>query len=243
MDGPVGALFAALDADGDGGLSRQEVLAGTWVDQQPTEHLFEVADADGSGAISPEEFRAAAATMSRRQQREAQQPRLSWEQALLSRAAAVRSFRPRRLQAAVASNKTRKELEDALENAGRNASSELIDAILHSSNESAIEDLVSEINGSSLDQAVGDKHIWKPSEKCEMYTLKSCGPPLAPGWPNRTCYGVSTCNEDGDCVCPSGYCGSTRIGYCDKCDDDRLASGACNLDGELQEWIHGGRSD
>lgn len=247
MDGP-GALFAALDADGDGGLSRQEVLTATWVDRQPTEMLFEAADADGSGAISPEEFRAVAATLSRRQQREAPQPRLSWEQALLSRAAAVRAaFRPRR-QAAVESNGTRKELEDALENAGENASSELIDAILNSVNESDIEELVSELNsssGESLDQAVGDKNIWTPSEKCEMYTLKSCGPPLAPGWPNRTCYGVSTCSKDGDCMCPSGYCSSTRIGHCQKCEDELAVSGACDhtYGEDLEFWIHGGRSD
>jgi hypothetical protein len=72
----------------------------------------------------------------------------------------------------------------------------------------------------ALDVVLDGKDLWTPHAGCEMYTYRPCGGPYFPGWHERPCTdGVSTCNADGDCVCPDGYCSSTRIGYCTKCDD------------------------
>merc|ERR1740121_3269097 len=75
-------------------------------------------------------------------------------------------------------------------------------------------------DGENLDETVEGKDPWTPHAECEMYTNSPCGGPLFPGWPNRTCSdGVSTCNPEGICICPDGYCSSTRVGYCTRCDD------------------------
>ncbi|CAK0904123.1 unnamed protein product [Prorocentrum cordatum] len=72
----------------------------------------------------------------------------------------------------------------------------------------------------ALEEVLNGKDLWTPHNGCEMYTLRTCGAPLFPGWHERRCPDpVSTCNDDGDCVCPDGYCSSTRMGFCDRCDD------------------------
>ena len=69
--GPLASLFAALDGDGDGKVSRSELDAGikamqqrsdtpqSAVDSQRLDRIFAAFDSDGSGAISKDELAAA----------------------------------------------------------------------------------------------------------------------------------------------------------------------------------------
>jgi len=181
----AGALFSALDRDGDGALTLREAQAAAGAAQELAAGLFGAADADGSGAVGPEEFGSMAGVLQRRQR-----GGRSWEEALQLRAAARRASAAETTQTTTYAE--RRDNGEGLSNK----------------------------DGENLDETVEGKDPWTPHAECEMYTNSPCGGPLFPGWPNRTCSdGVSTCNPEGICICPDGYCSSTRVGYCTRCDD------------------------
>jgi len=86
----AGALFSALDQDGNGTVTWQEVEANGCCDPWPAELLFEAADSDGDGLVWPEDVQATAGTLQRRAA-ESGMERQAWEEALLQRATALRA--------------------------------------------------------------------------------------------------------------------------------------------------------
>jgi len=190
----AGALFAALDRDGDGALTLWEAQAGAGAAQELAAGLFGAADADGSGAVGPEEFGYMAGVLQRQQTR-ARTGR-NWEEAMRLRATARRA--------------------SAGHGGGEFDEAEVLPRLRATpeSNQS-VDEAVDGKNLWSWTETGKDPTPWNPDVGCEVYTDRPCGEHTQG---NRTCHGVSTCKGN-TCVCPDGYCASVHIGHCTKCDD------------------------
>jgi len=102
--GPVATLFAALDGDGDGSVSRSELDAGiaamrkraetpqSSVDSTRLERIFAAFDADGRGGISKDELAAAVEKGRRRHVRPDQAPAAAAAPTPAATAAAVSAY-------------------------------------------------------------------------------------------------------------------------------------------------------